>query len=109
MTLHQLFVKELKDLASAENQLVKALPKMAKAAASPELKKAFQNHLEETKHQVERIAQAFDSVGETPKTALCKGMAGLVEEGKSHIEGVWFPCWTNSHVSVTTGCGHIAY
>jgi ferritin-like metal-binding protein YciE len=86
MTLHELFIKELKDLASAENQLVKALPKMAKAAASPELKKAFQDHLEETKHQVERIAQAFDSVGETPKAVLCKGMAGLVEEGKSHIE-----------------------
>src|ERR1700689_910373 len=86
MTLHELFVKELKDLASAENQLVKALPKMVKAAASSELKTAFRNHLEETKNHVERIKQAFDSVGETPKAVLCKGMAGLVEEGKEHIE-----------------------
>ena len=86
MTLHDLFVEELKDLASAENQLVKALPKMVKAAASSELKTAFRDHLEETKNHVERIKQAFDSVGETPKAVLCKGMAGLVEEGKEHIE-----------------------
>jgi ferritin-like metal-binding protein YciE len=59
---------------------------MAKAATSPELKKAFEDYLEETKHRVERIAQAFDSVAETSKAALCKGMAGLIEEGMSHIE-----------------------
>ena len=86
MTLHAVFVKELKDLTSAENQLVKALPKMVKAAASPDLKKAFQAHLEETKNHVERIKQAFASVSETPKAVLCKGMAGLVEEGAEHIE-----------------------
>jgi ferritin-like metal-binding protein YciE len=86
MTLHELFIDELKDLSSAENQLVKALPKMVKAATSPELKKAFQDHLAETKNQVERIKQAFESVSEKPKSVLCKGMAGLVEEGKEHIE-----------------------
>lgn len=86
MTLHELFIDELKDLNSAENQLVKALPKMVKAATSPDLKKAFQNHLEETKNQVERIKQAFESVSEKPRAVLCKGMAGLVEEGKEHIE-----------------------
>jgi Mn-containing catalase len=86
VTLHELFIKELKDLNSAENQLVKALPKMVKAAASSKLKKAFQDHLGETKNQVERIKQAFDSVCETPKAVLCKGMAGLVEEGKEIVE-----------------------
>jgi hypothetical protein len=86
MTLHELFIRDLKDLNSAENQLVKALPKMVKAAASSKLKKAFQDHLVETKNQAERIKQAFDSVCETPKVVLCKGMAGLVEEGKEHIE-----------------------
>jgi ferritin-like metal-binding protein YciE len=86
MTLHELFIDELKDLSSAENQLVKALPKMVKAATSPDLKKAFQDHLAETKNQVERIKQAFESVSEKPKSVLCKGMAGLVEEGKEHIE-----------------------
>jgi ferritin-like metal-binding protein YciE len=86
MTLHELFVEELKDLHSAENQLVKALPKMTKAATSADLKEAFKNHLEETKGQVERIKQAFESVGEKPKSALCKGMRGLVEEGNEHIQ-----------------------
>jgi ferritin-like metal-binding protein YciE len=86
MTLHQVFIDELKDLSSAENQLVKALPKMVKAAISPELKKAFQDHLAETKNHVERLKQAFESVSEKPKAVLCKGMAGLVEEGKEHIE-----------------------
>ncbi len=86
MTLHELLVEELKDLHSTENQLVKALPKMAKASVSPELKAAFLNHLEETKNQVERIKQAFESINEKPKQMLCKAMAGLVEEGKEHIE-----------------------
>ena len=85
-TLAALYTEELKDLYSAENQLVKALPKMTKAAQSADLKEAFQNHLEETKAQVERIKQAFESVGEKPKAMLCKGMQGLVEEGKEHIE-----------------------
>jgi Uncharacterized protein conserved in bacteria len=86
MTLHELFIEGLKDLHSAENQLVKALPKMTKAAQSADLKEAFRNHLEETKGQVARIKQAFESVGEKPKVMLCKGMQGLVEEGKEHIE-----------------------
>jgi ferritin-like metal-binding protein YciE len=86
MTLHELFVEQLKDLHSAENQLVKALPKMAKAASSQELKTALQNHLDETKGQVERLKQAFESVGEKPKQTLCHGMQGLVEEGQEHID-----------------------
>ena len=86
MSLHELFIDELKDLSSAENQLVKALPKMVKAAMSPELKEAFKNHLEETKEHVNRIKQAFESIGEKPKTTPCKGMQGLVEEGSEQIE-----------------------
>jgi len=86
MTLHELFIDELKDLNSAEHQLVMALPKMVKAATSSELKKAFEEHLEETKHQVERIEQALQSVSETPRAVPCKGMAGLIEEGKDHAE-----------------------
>jgi ferritin-like metal-binding protein YciE len=86
MTLHELFIDELRDLNSAENQLIKALPKMVKAATSSELKKAFQDHLTETKNQVERLKKAFESVSEKPRSTLCKGMAGLVEEGKEHIE-----------------------
>ena len=84
--LEELLVDELKDLYSAENQLVKALPKMAKAAASPELRRAFERHLEETRRQVERLNQ----IGETLEVKLtgkkCKGMEGLIEEGKEIIE-----------------------
>ena len=86
MTLHELFLNGLKDLGSAENQLVKALPKMVKATVSPDLKAAFQNHLEETKTHVVRIGRVFESLNEKPKTVLCKGMQGLVEEGAEHIE-----------------------
>lgn len=84
--LEELLVDELKDLYSAENQLVKALPKMAKAARSPELKRAFERHLEETRRQVERLNQ----IGETLDVKLtgkkCKGMEGLIEEGKELME-----------------------
>jgi ferritin-like metal-binding protein YciE len=86
MNLHELFIDELKDLHSAENQLVKALPKMVKAAVSPDLQKAFSGHLEETKNHVSRIQRAFESVSIKPRAMLCKGMQGLVEEGKEHIE-----------------------
>src|SRR5688572_10345039 len=80
--LQELLEDELKDLYSAENQLVKALPRMAKAASSPELKRAFERHLEETKRQVERL----NSIGEILDMKMtgkkCKGMEGLIEEGK---------------------------
>jgi ferritin-like metal-binding protein YciE len=80
--LEELLIDELKDLYSAENQIVKALPKMAKAASSPELKRAFERHLEETRRQVERL----DQIGEQLETKMtgkkCKGMEGLIEEGK---------------------------
>ena len=83
--LEELLVDELKDLYSAENQIVKALPKMAKAAGSPELKRAFERHLEETKRQVERLDQIGDQLGVRLTGKRCKGMAGLIEEGSELI------------------------
>lgn len=82
-TLHDLWVHELKDLYSAERQLVQALPKMAKSATSDELRTAFENHLAETEEQASRIEQILDSFGESPRGQKCEGMEGLIEEGKS--------------------------
>jgi ferritin-like metal-binding protein YciE len=85
-TLRDLFVDELKDLYSAEHQLLKALPKMAKAATSTALKRAFESHLQETKGQVERLEQVFAGLGFSPKGKKCKAMEGLVEEGVEWME-----------------------
>ena len=84
--LHELLVEEMQDQLHAEGQLVKALPKMAKAAHDPKLKLAFQKHLEETKVHVDRLKQAFELLGEKAKAKPCKAMQGLVEEGKESIE-----------------------
>ena len=80
--LQELLVDELKDIYSAENQIIKALPKMAKAASSPELKRAFERHLEETKRQVERLDQIGEALDVRMTGKKCKGMEGLIEEGK---------------------------
>ena len=85
-TLHDLWVHELKDLYSAERQLVQALPKMAKAASSDELRTALENHLAETEQQVARIEQILESFGESPKGQKCAGMEGLIEEGKDFVK-----------------------
>jgi len=85
-SLQELLSHELSDLYSAENQLLKALPKMAKAATSPELKAAFEEHLEETKGQVERLDSVFKKLGESPKRMKCKAMEGLIKEGSEIIE-----------------------
>ena len=84
--LHELYVEEIKDLYNAEQQLVKALPKMAKAATHPELKQAFENHLEETKVHVERLETILRELGEPIRGKKCHGMEGLIEEGKELIE-----------------------
>jgi ferritin-like metal-binding protein YciE len=84
-SLHDLFVHELQDLYSAEQQLLKALPKMAAAASSPELRTAFESHLEETKRQVQRLDQVFEELNESPEGETCKGMKGLIEEGSAMI------------------------
>jgi len=84
--LRELYIDELKDLYNAENQLVKALPKMAKAANSDELRNGFEEHLEQTKGHVQRLEQIFEMLGESPKGKKCKGMEGLIEEGSEMIE-----------------------
>src|SRR4029079_19735859 len=85
-SLHDLYVNELKDLYNAENQLVKALPKMAKAASNPDLKAAIEEHLEVTRKQVERLERVFEGLGVSPKGKKCKAMEGLIEEGKEVME-----------------------
>jgi ferritin-like metal-binding protein YciE len=85
-TLQELYVEELKDLYSAESQILKALPKMEKAATSKELKAAFREHLEQTKGHAARLEQIFESLGKSPKGKVCKGMQGLLEEGEEMIK-----------------------
>jgi len=84
--LHDLFLDELADLMSAETQLTKALPKMAKAAQSEELREAFESHLEETENHVNRLKEAFESLDEKPRSKTCKAMKGLVEEGSELMQ-----------------------
>ena len=84
--LKKLYVDELKDLFSAENQLLKALPKMAKAASSDELRTAFEKHLEQTKVHAQRLEEIFESLDESPKGKKCVGMEGLVKEGAEVME-----------------------
>jgi ferritin-like metal-binding protein YciE len=85
-SLKDLYIDELKDLYSAENQLLKALPKMAKAATSPDLRAGFETHLEQTKGHVQRLETIFELLGESPRGKKCKGMEGLIEEGAEAIE-----------------------
>jgi ferritin-like metal-binding protein YciE len=84
--LRKLYIEELRDLYSAENQLLKALPKMAKGASSDELKQAFENHLQETEGHVERLETIFEDLDESPKGKTCHAMKGLVEEGSEILE-----------------------
>jgi Mn-containing catalase len=83
--LQEVLVEQLQDLLHAEGQLVKALPKMAKAAHDPKMKQALQKHLEETKGQVDRLKQVFELLGAKAKAKPCKAMQGLVEEGQETI------------------------
>jgi ferritin-like metal-binding protein YciE len=82
-TLHDAFLDELRDSYDAEKQLTKALPKLAKAATSPELRQAFESHLEETRGHVERLEQIFELLNEKAKGKHCDGIAGIIEEGSS--------------------------
>lgn len=84
-TLHDLLVEEIRDLYSAESQLLKALPKMAKAASSEELSEVFSSHLEETRGQIERLDRVFELLGATAGRKKCKAMEGLVAEDKEII------------------------
>lgn len=86
MALKEVLIDELRDMYSAENQLVKALPKLAKGAKSPKLKELFAAHLEETKGQVERLKEVFDHLEEKPTGSHCNGMEGVIEEGADALE-----------------------
>lgn len=87
-TVQDLFIHELSDVYSAEKQLTRALPKMARAASNPILVEAFQAHLEETQGQIERIDQVVDALGLKLKRVKCIAMEGLVEEGKELIDEI---------------------
>jgi ferritin-like metal-binding protein YciE len=96
MPLKDVLLDELRDMYSAENQLIKALPKLAKGAKNPKLKELFTKHLEETKGQVERLKEVFGHLEEKPTGEHCNGMEGIVEEGKEALErdeeGASFDC-----------------
>ena len=85
-SLETLYVEELRDIYNAESQLVKALPKMAKTAASPELKQAFEDHLEQTKEHVTRLEEIFEKLDKKPSGKTCHAMKGLIEEGSEIID-----------------------
>ena len=84
-SLQDLYISELKDLYDGEQRIVKALPKMAEAASSPELRRAFEEHLEQTRHQVERLERIFENMNQTPKGQKCKGLEGIIDEGEDAI------------------------
>jgi len=81
-SLKQLYVEELKDVYDAEHQIVKALPKMIKAASTPKLRETFEEHLEQTKDHVQRLEQIFKGLGERPKARKCDGVRGILDEGE---------------------------
>ena len=85
-TLDDLFLDTLKDIYYAEKQILKALPKMAKAASSPEVKKAFETHRDETEGHVERLTEVFELIGKAPRGKTCDAILGIIEEGKSIME-----------------------
>jgi ferritin-like metal-binding protein YciE len=85
-TLHDAFLDELRDAYDAEKQLTKALPKLAKASTSPELRAAFEAHLEETRGHVDRLEQVFASLDEKARGKHCDGIAGIIDEGKAIME-----------------------
>ena len=85
-TLYHAFIDELRDTYDAERQLTRALPKLAKAAAAPKLREAFEAHLKETQGQIERLEQVFESLDEKVRGKHCDGIAGIIEEGKLIME-----------------------
>jgi ferritin-like metal-binding protein YciE len=85
-SLESLFIEELRDIYNGEKQIIKALPKMAKAAGSPELRQAFTKHLKETEAQVQRLERIFQDLGQAVRGKQCKGLEGILEEGKEILE-----------------------
>ena len=87
-TVQDLFLEELRDIYHAEKQILKALPKMARSASHPELKQAFEAHLEETRGQVDRLEQVFDQLDTAKRGKRCEAMEGLLEEARSTMEEI---------------------
>ncbi len=85
-SLNELFMEELQDMYDAEKQLTRALPKLARAAQTPELQEAFTTHLEETRGHVTRLEQVFEGLGQKAKGKKCEGIEGIIEEGSKAIE-----------------------
>jgi ferritin-like metal-binding protein YciE len=85
-SLRDLYIAELRDLYDAENRILKALPKMAEAANAPDLRSAFQEHLEESRGNVSRLEQVFQKLNETPKGEKCKGIVGIIDEGEDMMD-----------------------
>ena len=85
-TLHDAFIDELRDTYDAEKQLMKALTKLAKASSNPELRQAFESHLDETRGQIDRLDQVFEDLSEKARGKHCDGIAGIIEEGKAIME-----------------------
>lgn len=85
-SLQDLYLAELKDLYDAENRIVKALPKMAEAAQAPDLRQAFEEHLEQTRGHVDRLERIFQMLNEAPKGQKCKGIEGIIDEGEEMID-----------------------
>src|SRR5690349_23877288 len=85
-TLRETFLEELEDIYDAEKQILKALPKMTKAAVHDELKQGFENHREETEEHVNRLEQVFEAIGKKAKAKKCKAMLGLIKEGEELIK-----------------------
>ncbi|HEX2980968.1 MAG TPA: ferritin-like domain-containing protein [Anaerolineaceae bacterium] len=86
-SLHDLYVEQLKDLYNAETQITKALPKMAKAASSPQLQQAYHQHMDQTKGQMDRLKQIFEELGKSPTGKKCVGMEGIIKEGDELLDG----------------------
>jgi ferritin-like metal-binding protein YciE len=85
-TLKDLYIVELKDLYSGEQQITKALPKMAESASSPQLRKAFEEHLEQTRGHAERLERIFEQLNESPKGQKCQGIEGIIKEGEEFLD-----------------------
>jgi ferritin-like metal-binding protein YciE len=85
-SLRKLYIEELKDLYSAEKQILQALPRMAKKASNPQLKAGFEEHLRQTEQHVQRLEQIFEALGKSPRGKKCKGMEGVIEEGKEVLQ-----------------------
>lgn len=90
-SLKDLYIEQLRDLYSAETQLISALPKMAQAASSADLKKAFQQHLDETRTQKQRLEQIFSEIGSSPQGETCEAMEGLIKEGEEVLHAMGDP------------------